>query len=293
MSCHHRRVKYLLDGHSYSCSRDIPLCKLADLRLADLYQQQHSRSEPLSLDLHRTLALIVHEGHQRALRLVQSRTLAIGSSDDLRKVSISLHAAIFGGTRLDFAGRYRKQGDPPVYYGSGRNMLSGVAPDSIGVHLAMLYDGTIGNREINWNHRKPLIRCCARFLEEFFAIHPFHDGNGRVARLLLRLITDLSGNYAFGAFPEDAKARRKYGQALAYAHRHCHTHANPNATPDTVRDPYVFIAEWLDACLIERVDDDEDLVERQPSWLDLDREDDSEPDEYVAEADEFDDPYDP
>lgn len=117
-----------------------------------------------------------------------------------------------------------------------------------------------------------LARVCGQFLEEFFMIHPFHDGNGRVARLYLRIMASSTGLFYFDVLPEDAKSRRKYTQALAFAHRHCHTHSNLSSSSSVVQDPYKHIASWLLNYIREHDPTDfESLEDLVPEWLeDLD-----------------------
>jgi fido (protein-threonine AMPylation protein) len=55
------------------------------------------------------------------------------------------------------------------------------------------------------------------FLEQFFAIHPFVDGNGRIGRLYLERVA-LEHGFEFDLAMPNHKARRSYLRALEHAH---------------------------------------------------------------------------
>lgn len=259
-ACAYRRNAYLQRGQSYSCKRETPFCKVADVRLAELA----CNGTPLPLEEHERLSLLVQEGLSSALMLISSGVLVLpADGESFVHLCLILHGKVFGPTGLPFAGRFRVSGDPEVYFGSGRNQRQGVDPAEIETRLRALFASTIGDDALDLSDRRVLVRCCARFLEEFFAIHPFHDGNGRVARLMLKLIVQSTERYYFEIVPEDRKSRRKYTEGLSYAHRHCHAHMSSSSSADTVRDPYRYIAQWLDARVREYVD----LEIAPPAWL--------------------------
>jgi fido (protein-threonine AMPylation protein) len=61
------------------------------------------------------------------------------------------------------------------------------------------------------------IRKAAEVSHRFVRIHPYHDGNGRVSRLLMNLV--LWGHHPPVYLKADAKGRHRYGQALRRADR--------------------------------------------------------------------------
>lgn len=75
-------------------------------------------------------------------------------------------------------------------------------------HLVSLYN------EVERNKNHPLI-CATWFHHAFTTIHPFQDGNGRVARLLASLILIKHGLFPFTVLREEAKV--KYIDALEKA----------------------------------------------------------------------------
>jgi Fic family protein len=68
------------------------------------------------------------------------------------------------------------------------------------------------------------IRKAAEASHRFVRIHPYHDGNGRVSRLLMNLV--LWGHHPPVYLKADAKGRHRYGQAL---HRGDRGNAEPLA----------------------------------------------------------------
>ncbi|AKM79850.1 MAG: Filamentation induced by cAMP protein Fic [Candidatus Beckwithbacteria bacterium GW2011_GWB1_47_15] len=101
-----------------------------------------------------------------------------------KKVTVSeklvreLHSLIMKKTEADWAGRYRKTN----VFIAGSNHTP---PDASAVSAAM-------NKLISWlgknRHRLHPIELAARLHHQLVFIHPFLDGNGRTARLVMNLI---------------------------------------------------------------------------------------------------------
>lgn len=72
-ACAYRRNAYLQRGQSYSCKRETPFCKIADVRLAELA----CNGTPLPLEEHERLSLLVQEGLSSALMLISSGVLVL------------------------------------------------------------------------------------------------------------------------------------------------------------------------------------------------------------------------
>lgn len=268
-SCSYRRNRYLVGGNAYNCTKSGNLCSIADLRLAEIHQHENGSGTPLPMSLHLSLSEAVQEGQQKALRAVNNGRIGFPlNPTEFQATLLQLHSSIFKGTGLKFAGTFRQPGEPDVSFGVGRNQKDGAPAHEIPMRLDALYAATLHNLVNTEVDQAGLARLCGRFLEEFFMIHPFHDGNGRVARLLLRITANSTGRYYFDVFPEDPNSRRKYTQALAYAHFHVHTHSGLTSSCSEVRDPYKLIAEWLQAYIREHdFADIDQLEELEPAWL--------------------------
>jgi fido (protein-threonine AMPylation protein) len=182
------------------------------------------------------------------------------SEDDFLELLRQLHRLAFSHAQLPFGGVFR-QGDDRVWFGQGTNELEGAPPSDIVPRLRRLYGRVF--HDLERIDRVRFAQNCAIFLEEFFRIHPFPDGNGRLGRLFLKVAANGTKRFGFIPFrsaPPDGRngraERRAYLTALEYAHRHCFGSEKRRVD---VADPYRFLARWLDRYIIER--DSESVVE--------------------------------
>lgn len=128
-----------------------------------------------------------------------------------------LHFYIFSKGERHIAGRFRKSGEDAHFGGEGNHALMGADPSEIesGLREAWAFLRTCDPRsQPKWTVATHL----AEFLERFFRVHPFVDGNGRVGRLILVATVAQSGRWKL-EFPKGSKNRRKYLCALQQAHR--------------------------------------------------------------------------
>ena len=259
-----RRRSYLDRGERYDC-RTEKFCEIADIRLSELASIEVGR--PLTLEEHKRLAAAMRDGHQRAIRELGKLTMP-DSGEDFVELVLKLHHFIFAETKLSFAGRLRQAHEPGVSYGYGKHRRDGVDAGRIEPGLHKLFDNVFANLPYEALDRRRLARVCARFLEEFFSIHPFHDGNGRVARLVLRLVALRTNGFFFDRFPDHNEPRKKYERALEFAHAQVskreYSHLNG-------RDPYGLLADWVESYLRQRPATQELWEEiweptEEPSW---------------------------
>ncbi|WP_295541558.1 Fic family protein [uncultured Thiohalocapsa sp.] len=115
----------------------------------------------------------------------------------------SIHALVLRGIDRDNAGRYRSL---PVMIAGSRHL----PPQPWAVPKLMEAYGLWLCGESLELH--PVVRA-AEAHERLVTIHPFLDGNGRTARLVMNLIL-LSHGYAIANIPGDTDSRRAYYDAL-------------------------------------------------------------------------------
>lgn len=99
-----------------------------------------------------------------------------------QEIPAELHKQLFGGI-LSNAGEYRKATDPnkgEVFFGPSTNQFAGADPGTIESMLRQNLSTLI-------LHPADPVKVAARFYQRFVYIHPFNDGNGRIARFIVEV----------------------------------------------------------------------------------------------------------
>jgi hypothetical protein len=181
------------------------------------------------------------------------------TDDAFLAATIEIHRTIFGGTGLPFAGRFRIQGED-AWVDRGAHEFQGASPPDIEPKLRDVFSRiSSGSEQESGEH---LARRCALLFEHFFDVHPFCDGNGRVARLLARWLVIDTGRFDLQAFPKNRAGRMKYLHGLRYAHSRRRPDWNDGKR---IRpDPSGHLTKWLESLIVEM---DTQLEEHPPPWL--------------------------
>lgn len=210
-----------------------------------------------TIDELREIAKEIDDGHARASDYVSNLRQFPESDDAFLELLQELHDWIFRAAFPSFAGRFRRRGEV-VYFGGDNNShrLEGAAPDQIETELRQLYN--IVRVELDSEqllNKSGISQLAARFLEKFFRIHPFRDGNGRIGRLMMKLLCESTGRVRMLVLFRETRCRRHYMHALEYAHRHAPDSAAPEKR--RIQNPFFGLKRWIGDRLIEISDEDE------------------------------------
>jgi fido (protein-threonine AMPylation protein) len=172
------------------------------------------------------------------------------SAEEFLDALRALHGALFEEAVPRIAGRFRVGDEAVTFGGSGAHALAGVPCDEIAARLRSLHALLVQPCAAD---RAAVAGRCARFLEVFFRVHPFLDGNGRVGRFVILWYCEATTRFRFMRFSTQGKLRRRYFKALQHAHRHAPR--SPDFARDDRIDPYRPLAAWLERHMEEVADD--------------------------------------
>lgn len=214
------------------------LCHEVDPSLTRvLVEADGTDSVPLVRALH--LATIVERNLASATQFAE--TEGYPRRDYFCHWLLGAHGRLFHGCGLAFAGRFRVAGEDAYFGGDGRFQLRGCNADEIPRELTKLAASMFGSSKVADLDQEAFLFHSALFLERFFKIHPFVDGNGRIARMLLRVAARATGRFMFSPFnAKNSRERRRYISALQLAH----------ARPE-LSSSYRPMQQWLRAFIVE------------------------------------------
>lgn len=248
-------AKFYLEGRNHDCLKVGKRCALVDNYLAELFYIE--TGSPRSFSDLSDSARRIEEAHGKVLHSLKTYSPPQASVDFAPLVK-SIHYDLFSCTGLSFAGTFRST---TVYYGTGKNQRMGSPSTEIDPLLIRCFEESSLFKDLELVTPERYARRCAIFLESFFRIHPFLDGNGRTARLILNISAHTSARFRFRQWDNDKTG--KYVTALEYAHRH----SDPQVAGELrgeKKDPYPLLEKWL----ISHLDVVPDTIsEVPPSWI--------------------------
>lgn len=206
-----------------STLRPLPEEALAKIREAMEieYTYESNRIEGNTLTLQET-ALVINEGvtisgksmrehleainHNEAIAFIKE--IAQGTETVSERIILQIHALILRSINRENAGRYRTV---PVLISGSRH-----TPPQPYLIEKLMEEFMLHFKELETQGEHP-IHVAAYLHDELVRIHPFIDGNGRTARLLMNLYL-LGKGYVIISLKGDVESRIAYYKALEASH---------------------------------------------------------------------------
>jgi fido (protein-threonine AMPylation protein) len=157
-----------------------------------------------------------------------------------------IHRVVFKSAFGVDAGRFRIAGQD-VEVGHNLHTFQGEPHDRIEAGMVEVWSVHAPVSLARIGDRQSVATWAARFCQAFFRVHPFRDGNGRTARLLVEMIAAIRGLViewpTFTSRGSQTQDRTDYLEALQYAHKHLGL-TKAGAAVAGPRNPFIPLSRW-------------------------------------------------
>ena len=208
---------------THNCSKKKRFCQHYPIRTLGLWLECGGNN--LSFEAFDQVAKSIQENEISInLKLLRDELPWPASAADFIARTLSLNQKLFQKVTILIPklGRFRSVGEE-VEVDVGKHQFAGEIADKIEESLAQLWANlqeSIGKLQPDRNlllTEDQVLDLSAYIMVHFFKVHPFNDGNGRVARILIRIFARRQG-FDFDFDRKVRQSDKKYLDALREAH---------------------------------------------------------------------------
>lgn len=244
------------------------ICHIVDVRLLEILFEDH----PEKIFSYSELEAISNQISRNSITLQNTigrkRFYRPSNPDEFIRLLKNMHEILFRRVSIHEVGIFRMK---EVFFDKDHHQREGAKPDEIEYSLRKMWVEILEPFIFKENiSRDELLIMGACFMSQFFRIHPFRDGNGRVARNFLVLIFNSLG-FDIIFTPREGKSEaqysRRYMKALRYSHKNffAKNYLNDYVNMMDLRHMNVYLMQFLNDLVKERIKETD--IEIEPDFL--------------------------